>query len=398
MARVKGDIPDKTIIRIVLPTQAPTMSLVTMTFALLMSAIASDHLTSPQHTENPSSLELTSTLDGATSDWLFIYLGKISVAITSYGYIVVGGLSIAGNVLNAIIMGRQKSISPYAYLTAIAVCDLGIGFTLIWMGVVSNVELQRKQRFIADAAAVTSVAMYFVREWCDLSALYLTVALSMDRLVAVKFPLRRSGWCRVKTACVTCGVIMTSGLLLATHFLIRLKITWLPDVESGLDLPNMSYTRIGRTQVVNDTVLYASLLLKMVLPLAVMAACNMMTLRQIVRGEKFRMTSSATQKSRAATGTQCLAITVGVIVTYFVTGIPQLTFNVYVSIYGYPKTLTPSTAFLAMFAELLAWTKCCTNFFIYTILNRKFRDDLIDLFRLRSTRGDIDNHPGIQIT
>ncbi|ELT94857.1 hypothetical protein CAPTEDRAFT_205355 [Capitella teleta] len=351
------------------------MGLITILFTLVITLVALNRLVSPQSTE-ASSVELTTTA-WKEGGWRFINMGKLSVYFTSYAYITIGAVSIVGNVLNAVIMGRQKGLSPYTYLTVLALCDLATGFGMAWMGVVSNVEFQRQYRFIAEIAGMTSVLMYFVRDAFGLAAIYLTAALSVDRMLAVKFPLHRSIWCTVNRARITCGILTISGLLIHTHSFARLAMSWSPDAASGQLLPVLAYTKIGMMQEMNDAVLYMTLLLKMTLPIVVMTVSNTLTLRGISHSEKFR--SETTVQNKGKESAQCLAITAGVTITYFVTSLPIVVWKVYISIHGYPQSLTFSVALLAMIAEQLSFVKCCTNFFIYTIINKRFREDLVSL-------------------
>ena len=83
------------------------------------------------------------------------------------------------------------------------------------------------------------------------------------------------------------------------------------------------------------------------------------------------------------TETQVFAILLLVAFGFFVLITPLYAFNVYVSVFDYAKT-PQRFAFFYMFYEIVVkmyHTNNGINFFLYVISGRKFRNDLMNLFK-----------------
>ncbi|ELU07297.1 hypothetical protein CAPTEDRAFT_195933 [Capitella teleta] len=302
---------------------------------------------------------------------------KVTNAINSYAYVVLGFLAITTNTMNLIVMKRQPSVSPYTYLTALAACDLMTGLTMLWNGMISSVELQRISETVVMLMRKTFVASFFGRDCLSFASTLLTVALSLDRMVAVKFPLKRNLWCTVKRARFISVCLLVFSFLTNIDQPFRLTTVGIPDQISGKILPRVTYTPFGWRKDVTQAALYATLTLKMALPLMVMAASNTVTLRQIALSHKFRSQQAAKSGQSSKSGDQCLAVTIGVIVTFIITTLPRLAFKIVTIKKSSITSMASAITFVS--AEVMAWTTTSSNFVIYCLLNDKFRRDATDL-------------------
>lgn len=330
-----------------------------------------------------------STMDGTTAAFLndtkpqsgnyAFYYSRVTDFVSLYGYGLVGILAVLGNALNIKIMGQQKDLSPYTYMTILAYCDLLTGLAMIWYAFSNCSFLQKKSESLARLSSHTAVPVYFLRDSFSLGATYLTTALSIDRLIAVKFPLKRSLWCTVRKARIVSLCLMVIGFAVNVHEPIRLQIIWIFDPTDGAFMPAMGITAAGRNHTLSVMVLYLTIVLKISLPLILMVISNAITLKEVGRSMKFREEKSSKSAAKGDSN-QCLLITVGVITTFVMTSIPRAAYQFNLAINGYPKNLNKVMMYTAVFSELIMWSNSCSNFFIYIVLNAKFRQDVINLF------------------
>lgn len=307
--------------------------------------------------------------------------GHISILSTHvidmfmYGYTIVGCLSVCGNTLNIIIMRRQKNLSPFTYLTSLAACDLLTGVAILWNSIFGNSQRHREHHYFALIFTETYVLVFFLRNSFASAASYLTTALSVDRLIAVKFPLQRSIWCSVKRARIISLLSVILGFAVNVLDVPRLAVVW----DSEDTLPRLTYTKFGVDQTVSTSILYVTMIFKISLPLALMAVSNAVTWREVAQSLKFREEKSS--QSAKSQSKELIVLTVGVIATFVITNIPQVVYKFRYAIYGYPQNLGGIMLFLSLSSELMMWTNSCSNFFIYLILNANFRQDASDLFK-----------------
>ena len=288
-----------------------------------------------------------------------------------------GILSIPLNIFNIIIMSRQRNLSPYTYLTVLAVCDLLTGVLFVYNGLLRSPSLLRIHRNIRLLGYHTQLPAYFLRSWLSTSASYIVNALGVDRLIVVAFPMQRTRWCTPKIARIVSCILCLSGFIPNFHLLLRYNMIWIPDPQTGLFMPLWALSSVGRDPLVKDVTSYGKFILRQVIPLFLMIFTSSWTMKCIIRSMRFRQRSaSATKKQNVP----CLGLTLVVIAVFMVTNFPLALYALDQSINGIrpPPTSLTTAVFFALL-EILPWCNAFANFFIYTLMNDQFKRDFIAL-------------------
>lgn len=311
--------------------------------------------------------------------------------VSSYCYIALGILSLIFNTVNIIIMRRQKKLSPYIYLTSLAACDFLTGGALALNKLFCNPGFINAVPRAGPAVGPLLVPLFYVCNSTLNAAAFLVNALSLDRLIAIKYPMHRSIWCSTRRAYITSCFLIIFGFLIDVDYFARLVTAWYSDPDTGVQIPFIGYTEIGQQQLITDIVYYMKFALKQVIPLSLMIATNSLTLKELALNRKFR---NETAGGKTLNNIQCLRITVGVIVIFVVTNIPRSVYLFNVAINGLPSN--PSVAVMVVYAatEMFLWTNICNNFIIYTVLNARFRHDVIHLLQCKCSRNTLENPNG----
>ena len=79
--------------------------------------------------------------------------------------VVLGIIAIFCNIINIAVMGKQKNMSPYIYLTLIATFDFVTGVVLMWNGVINNTRFLHNSGVVSVLSFYTQSAVYFIRNW-----------------------------------------------------------------------------------------------------------------------------------------------------------------------------------------------------------------------------------------
>ncbi|ELU01165.1 hypothetical protein CAPTEDRAFT_187990 [Capitella teleta] len=133
-------------------------------------------------------------------------------------------------------------------------------------------------------------------------------------------------------------------------------------------------TKFGHIYIFKTVIMYLKFLFQQMLPLLLMSTTNILTIREIVKGIEFRKSST---NNNAKNRVRCLGVTLGVITVLILTNCPAVANTLSILI---GATSGPGRVGVLHILELLRWTCCVTNFFIYVILDKRFRDEVVNLF------------------
>ncbi|ELU07238.1 hypothetical protein CAPTEDRAFT_190162 [Capitella teleta] len=308
-----------------------------------------------------------------------IYLQNILNKITSFGHMSLGMLSIICNVLTILVLREQRSLSPRVYMKWIAVCDLLTGFSITWIGFIVNQTMLQSYPELRNLAHWTKLPLYFLQSTFATSAIYIAGALGVDRLIAVRFPLKRAAWCTRKRAHVTSAILTIAGVIPNVHLILRLTSTHYSDSSSGILMPYLTHTQIGRDPIATKIAQYSKFALKQITPLVVMVVTGSWTIVVISKSRRFQKEANVQRKDNKL---QCFGVTIGVIVLFILTNTPLALYALDASINGH-KSSTTDTFHVSILLELigfLPWVNSFMNFFVYVLLNDSFRQNAIRLF------------------
>ncbi|ELU13643.1 hypothetical protein CAPTEDRAFT_204089 [Capitella teleta] len=290
--------------------------------------------------------------------------------IRFYCFLVIGFVSILCNGINIRVLQKQRTASPYIYMTFLAISDFITGMCIVILAMNERLDRFNDHGWMMKTWYHISVPVIYVRFTLTTYSTFLLNTLSIDRLIAVKFPMHHPIWCTPGRARIVSASLALFCAVYNIHFLLRYQMVWKGEPDS--QFPYLSVTKLGQIYIFNTIIMYLKFLLHQMLPLLLMSTTNILTIREIVKGIKFRKSSTNNSgKNRV----QCLGVTLGVITVFIVTNCPSAAFTLSTLI---GAGLKRGSALHLL--ELLRWTCCVTNFFFYVILDKRFRDEVINLF------------------
>ena len=114
-------------------------------------------------------------------------------------------IGLVGNILSLMVVTRNRKISCYIYLAVLAVTDSIALITTVIYWYLSMVHelLPYTTRLVACRCLSVVLAMSVM------SSTYIIVTMTLDRLVAVKWPFKALHWCTAKKTKISCLMIVT---------------------------------------------------------------------------------------------------------------------------------------------------------------------------------------------
>ncbi|ELT88863.1 hypothetical protein CAPTEDRAFT_190675 [Capitella teleta] len=317
-----------------------------------------------------------------------VYLHKIGTMIKSFGHMTFGILAVVCNILNLIVLREQKSLSPFVYMKWIAACDLFTGFMITMNGLSVNRDFLRSYSALREFTYWLQMPVYFLQSSLTTSAIYIAAALGMDRLIAVRYPLKRVIWCTTRRAHITSAILVMVGVMPNIQLFFRLEPAVFMERASGVLIPYLTYTQLGRDPTVTAFVQYSKFILKQVIPLVVMSVTGTWTVVMIFKSRRFQKQANI---QKTGNNLQCFGVTIGVIVLFIVTNITQAIFALDTSINGSNsmtfKSYSFSVSIIRDLVGLLPWANTTLNLIVYLLFNDNFRQTAFSLFCCRRKSG-----------
>lgn len=195
-----------------------------------------------------------------------------------------------GNTLNFLVFTRThlKLRSSSYYLAALALADLGFLLTLlvVWLNHV-GVDLFNRQGFCQALVYTSSV--------CSCLSVWLTVAFTIERLIAVQYPLQRPYMCTVRRAKIIISVLTLTTLTSHVYSLFTAGITDAgPDGKSICDLLP-AYYRFMHVVNLLDTVLTLVIPFILIVVMNTLIAKNLIVFSRTFNRKKSRSNNSSAQ-------------------------------------------------------------------------------------------------------
>ena len=269
--------------------------------------------------------------DGSKFAWCFLYG-------------VVGVVTVFGNCLTvAIFMKRRfKRRKLHYILINLAITDLSVGAL--------SVPLQIYRILFIHQTSIYPVH-YFLDVLSGLTSMYSITFISIERLMAVAFPLKHR-------------------MLKTWHYAVAISLTWLIAVTVAL-LTSRPYLPTGLPPLVtlNSRIVFA------LLPVAItiLAYCALWCHRQRCEAKE-----RAERSNRRLASTLCI-----VTIIFFLTWTPFIIFSStikYFFVLGQKPPITLTTfAFVMYLTKLLQYSNSCVNPFIYTLRIPDFRSELLKI-------------------
>ncbi|XP_062571917.1 growth hormone secretagogue receptor type 1-like [Saccostrea cucullata] len=278
-----------------------------------------------------------------------------------------------GNVMSFVILVQRemRQTSTFFYLATLAVADTGVLYLSAfktWFRVLTGYELLHQ----SDAAC--KILIFLTHFFVHFSA-WLIVAITVERFLAVWFPLRATTMCSLARAKFATAMIAMIFILINSHIFWTAELYSLPSGQVRC----MSYAYQNLVCVVFP---WIYLVLYSFLPVLVLLLFNTLIIVNLVKTKSlFQAMTKTDQQMRY--DHQKLAICLLVIsFTWIFTTLPRPLYQLLMK----TPTSTEKQAealFVRTLSFILMYINHAVNFFIYGITGQRFRMELKRLFLCR---------------
>ncbi len=280
-------------------------------------------------------------------------------------------LGLIGNSLTIIILTRRAMrSSTNVYLTALAIWDavvlictaLLIGWVRFGISFYNNYVHAYIVCYVYPVALIAQTA-----------TIWLTVSFTVERFIAVSYPLKAARMCTLKRA----KIVILGVSIGATLYNIPRWFEYRPDLSSPTKVdigPGPLQSKTIYTQVYFSW-LYVPIMC--IIPLATLSVLNTCLVLAVRRSQKHRKEMNVRQ-SRENNVTIMLA---AVVIVFIVCQVPALVYNLAFAIdKHYVERVSFGYQVLSIIRNLLVTFNSSINFLLYCALGQKFRRIFIHTF------------------
>lgn len=320
-----------------------------------------------------------------------------------------------GNSLSFIVLTRRRmrQVSTYVYLAVLSVADtlvLVVGLLLLWVGQVTGRDVRSLSQW---SCRLITVLGYTVSDY----SVWLIIAVTVERYIAVCHPLRAAFMCNHRTAIRVVLAIFVLVLGVNINFLWMTEVQLYPRTGSAGNPPQQPHctAAAGLEFVVNQVWPWVDAIIYSFLPFAIILFLNTLIIRRVVRARQDRrrdlsigcggyhrssiqsrrvLASSTLRTHRQPSATETNVVLSLMLLTisfaFLVTTLPM---NVTViatdfwNVYAVSDLQLRARVQLARtITELLMYVNHSMNFFLYCATGQKFRQELCALVCRRKSK------------
>ncbi|XP_034480958.1 FMRFamide receptor-like [Drosophila innubila] len=298
---------------------------------------------------------------------------------------IVGVLGVLGNVISMIILSRPEMKSSFNYLLmGLARCDTILIICIMLVFGIPPIYPYTGRLFwyYNYVHAYTAPVMFPIALIAQISSIYMTLIVTVERYVAVCHPLKARALCtyrRIKIyfiVCVCFGLIFNIPrfweFFTVKYQVPSTKIELLCVHASPLR-KSPSYLKIYRH--------WCTLIINYIIPFLTLAILNSLIYRQVRRANRFRKQLSSSERHEIGLATILLVAVVAFLLLKSV----ALVMNISDAFYGkiYPELINVSNLLIIIHSSI--------NFLIYIALGKKYRCIFVRIFFKRRVAKQDDN-------
>ena len=280
-------------------------------------------------------------------------------------------LGLAGNILSFIVLFQAfKKSTMFLVLRSVIVSDIVFLLTVfITMTLVNVYPYTGVLRTLHDSRGYVQFILWPILMMSQMTTVWLTVFVSVERYVAICFPLKVASLC---TMSKVRGVIIAIFCISVVFNVPRyFEYEYLrSDLSAKTALGHSTVYRYLYTCTLYSLFLF-------LLPLSLLIFLNAKLILALRRGRRMWRTLQVKQRKEQ----NLTNIPLAIVVVFFICATPALAVNVIEAMHPNVGYSTEYVMFLVV-ANLLVVLNSATNFIIYCLLGRKFRTRLLQLCHL----------------
>ena len=283
-------------------------------------------------------------------------------------------IALIGNALSITVLLKRGLLSSTCnfFLVNLAVWDT----LLIWLRGVSFILTTIKGGTLSSAGCKTIV---YLQNVAVQNAVWVVVIMTIDRFVAIRFPLKMVRLCTLKRAKITlCGLLVFTLIFNVEYFII---------VESyiRLDLPSCRYVA-QYENFANKIWSWIDMAVYAIVPEIAIFTLNVIIITTLRRARKSQADLVKVRGKVKKDHLTPMLLTVSIV--FFLLTTPKTCLIIIKGYWNFKKTVDSFVLYhlLNTIFRLLADLNHCINFFLYFVSGPSFRKDLAKLFPCRKIK------------
>ena len=282
-------------------------------------------------------------------------------------------VGVFGNILTILVMHRERmrGTATSVYLTLMAVADTAVLVT----GMIPEWLIQTRIKDIAEIHQWLCKFERFLFYTSGDVAIWILVAFTCDRCIAVCFPFKKREYCTPRRAYLTCLIILIVAFVKNLHIFWTRGVVYKGEefIENcGKPQPYTSFEKKIRPWIV--------MVLVSLGPFIIIFVCNVMIIRQLLSSRRMRHSTAPVQQ-RAFTQTTAMCMSTSFAFLILIT--PSI-----VLLIGKPywtNSAEPNMAYDIAKAvnNQLMFLNHSINFCLYCLTGARFREELVNMFKRR---------------
>nr|AKQ63011.1 orphan G-protein coupled receptor 1 [Platynereis dumerilii] len=274
-------------------------------------------------------------------------------------------IGMVGNVLIVIVMSRNKmrGNTTAIYLPVLAIADAFALFSGIipeWMEACNIIKFKELS---PGTCRFEKIIFYTSAD----TAIWILVAFTCDRFIAVCFPFRKSRWCTSRKA------IIISASLLVAAFIKNMHVFWTRGAqydENGTFIKNCGYPRPEYKNFERNVRPWLVFVLVNLIPFLVILSCNLAIVYKLLAATRIKDISKPNSKY-----SQTTLMCVGVSFLFLLTTTPSVV--MYIGRSEWDKSHTDAYEVAKAVTNVLVYLNHSLNFFVYCMSGKRFRREFL---------------------
>ncbi|XP_038644636.1 probable G-protein coupled receptor 139 [Scyliorhinus canicula] len=293
-------------------------------------------------------------------------------------YPILAAIGVPANLVSIVILSRGRcglSKCITSYLVAIAVSDTLVIITAIILNRIGRIYFQKSVLSTTPACIFSTLLVYFSRD----GSVWLTVAFTLDRFVAICWQRLKTRYCTEKTALSVIGMVCCLSCARNVPFYFTYQPLYIVNGVPWFCAVKSSYYTLPAWQAYD----WLDHILTPFLPFLLILLLNVLTVRHILIASRARRRLRGAEKHKdaeMANRKKSIVLLFAISLSFLLLWVTYVAHFLYVRITGegYRTSLNfkDPRYILQETANMLQLVSSCNNVFIYTVAQTKFREEL----------------------
>ncbi|XP_059497706.1 probable G-protein coupled receptor 139 [Stegostoma tigrinum] len=293
-------------------------------------------------------------------------------------YPLLAVIGVPANLVATIILSRERcglSRCITYYLVAIAVADFLVIITAVIFNRIAGIYFRDSVLSTTPSCALSTMLVYATRD----GSVWLTVAFTIDRFVAISCQSLKTRYCSEKTALLVIGIVCALSCIKNIPFYFIYQPLYVLDGVPWFCDIKFSYYNWPAWQAYD----WLDRILTPFVPFLLILLLNALTVRHILvasRARKRLRASENRQDAEMANRKKSIVLLFAISLSFLLLWVTYVGHFLYVQITGEayftgldfndPQYILQETT------NMLQLLSSCTNIFIYAVTQTKFREEL----------------------